>query len=157
MKYAEVLIPVFGEAIIKKLFAKAWATRDEGLQDCEEFIKKNGNDQASFQAALNVAGLAMADKIAQIITRSMNLVQATLKSSSSQLDPGSSSTIVFNQLFNKLGDNNTRIRDRAEEILVLMAGHVSFGAQIVANNIVKGQIKKTSQNSVKSASQVSNK
>lgn len=48
MKYAEVLIPVFGEAIIKKLFAKAWSTRDEGLQDCEEFIKKNGNDLSSF-------------------------------------------------------------------------------------------------------------
>ena len=31
MKYAEVLIPVFGEDIVKKMFSKAWTVRDEGL------------------------------------------------------------------------------------------------------------------------------
>jgi hypothetical protein len=91
----------------------------------------------------------MGDKIAQIITRSMSMIQTTLKACTTQLDPGSSQVIVFNQLFNKLGDNNARIRERAEEILLLMAGHVSFGAQTVAANITKGQVKKSSKNSIK--------
>jgi len=44
------------------------------------------------------------------------------------MEPGSAQTSVFNQLFNRLGDNNARIRDKAEEIMITMAGHKSFGA-----------------------------
>jgi len=32
MKYAEHLIPVFGEEIVKKMFSKPWAIREEGLK-----------------------------------------------------------------------------------------------------------------------------
>lgn len=59
------------------------------------------------------------------------------------MEPGNAQTNVFNQLFNRLGDNNARIRDKAEEILLLMAGHKSFGAQMVCSNVVKGQVKKS--------------
>ena len=59
----------------------------------------------------------------------MQLLQATLKAGTSQMEPGAASAIVFNQLFNRLGDNNARIREKAEEILLQMAGHPSFGAQ----------------------------
>jgi len=47
------------------------------------------------------------------------------------MDSGNAQTIVFNNLFNRLGDNNGRIREKAEELLLLTAGHKSFGAQIV--------------------------
>jgi hypothetical protein len=59
------------------------------------------------------------------------------------MEPGSSQSAVFNQLFNRLGDNNARIREKAEEILIQMAGHKSFGAQVVCYNLTKGQIKKS--------------
>lgn len=58
------------------------------------------------------------------------------------MEPGNSSTIVFNQLFNRLGDNNARVREKAEELLLMMAGHKSFGPQTVCSNIMKGQVKK---------------
>jgi hypothetical protein len=58
------LIPVFGEEVVKKMFSRPWAIRDEGLKACEDIVKKNGNDQATFQAALSAAGQAMGDKIA---------------------------------------------------------------------------------------------
>lgn len=131
MKYAESLIPIFGEDVVKKMFSRPWALRDEGLKECEDIVVKNGNDQSAFQAALSAAGQAMGDKIAQIITRGMQLLQATLKAATSPMEPGNSSAIVFNQLFNRLGDNNARIREKSEEILLSMAGHKSFGAQIV--------------------------
>jgi hypothetical protein len=41
MKYAEPLFPIFGEPMVKKMFSKIWAARDEGLKECEEFIKQN--------------------------------------------------------------------------------------------------------------------
>jgi hypothetical protein len=58
----------------------------------------------------------------------MSILQTTLKAATSQMEPGNSQTIVFNELFNRLGDNNARIREKAEEILLSMAGHKSFGA-----------------------------
>ena len=56
MKYAEGLLPVFGEDVVKKVFSKPWAVREEGLKECEEIVKKNGSDLAVFQAALSAAG-----------------------------------------------------------------------------------------------------
>lgn len=56
MKYAEALIPVFGEEAVKKMFSRPWVVREEGLKECEEIVKKNGNDLAVFQAALSAAG-----------------------------------------------------------------------------------------------------
>jgi len=44
MKYAEGLIPVFGEEVVKKMFSRPWAIREEGLKECEEIVKKNGNE-----------------------------------------------------------------------------------------------------------------
>ena len=44
MKYAESLLPVFGEETVKKMFSRPWALREEGLRECEEIIKKNGSD-----------------------------------------------------------------------------------------------------------------
>lgn len=64
MMYAEALIPVFGEDIVKKMFSRPWAIREEGLKACEEVIKRNGNDQATFQAGLSASGQALGDKIA---------------------------------------------------------------------------------------------
>lgn len=83
MKNAEALIPVFGEETVKKMYQRAWVTREEGLKECEEHVKKNGNDLQVFQSALTAAGQSMGDRVAQIIQRGMSLLQTTLKSCSS--------------------------------------------------------------------------
>lgn len=44
MKYAEALIPVFGEDIVKKMFSKPWAIREESLKACEYVVKRTGNE-----------------------------------------------------------------------------------------------------------------
>lgn len=142
MKYAEVLIPYFGEETVKKMFSKPWAAREEGLKECEEIVRKNGNDINYFQASLNAASQAMADKISQIIMRGMSLMETTLKANTQQLEPGSSSSAVFNWLLSRLGDNNQKVRQKSEDILMMMANHPSFGPNAVVSNTVKGQIKK---------------
>ena len=78
------------------MFSKPWTIREEGLQECEEYIKKNGNTLAVFQGALSAAGQAMSDKIAQITNRSLSIVQTTLKACTTQLEPGSGSVVAFN-------------------------------------------------------------
>lgn len=44
MKYAEPLIPIFGESVVKKMFSRPWQAREEGLKECEEIVRKEGND-----------------------------------------------------------------------------------------------------------------
>lgn len=40
LKYAEPLIPILGEELVKKIFSPQWPTRDEGVKECEEFTKR---------------------------------------------------------------------------------------------------------------------
>jgi hypothetical protein len=45
MKYAEPLIPIFGEEMVKRMYSKRnWNVRDEGLKLCEDFIKEHLNN-----------------------------------------------------------------------------------------------------------------
>jgi hypothetical protein len=45
MKYAEPLIPIFGEDMVKRMYSKRnWNVRDEGLKLCEDFIKEHLNN-----------------------------------------------------------------------------------------------------------------
>ena len=70
----------------------------------------------------------------------MSLLQETLKATESlQLEPSVSQNIVFTQLLNKLGDNNPRVREKADEILLQMAQHKCFGPERVTTNLIKGQ------------------
>jgi hypothetical protein len=48
MKYAEPLVPYFGEETVKKMFSRPWAVREEGLKECEDLIKSNGSDPGMF-------------------------------------------------------------------------------------------------------------
>ncbi len=84
MKYAEPLIPIIGEEMIKKMYSKrTWNVRDEGLKKCEEFNKEHLNNfnpgkVGLFQGALTASGHALDDKIVQVNQRGMNLLQVTL-------------------------------------------------------------------------------
>ena len=64
-------------------------------------------------------------------------MQAVMKSSNI---PVNNSTLmaILNELMDKLGHNNSGLKDKAEELLLQMAGNKSFGVQAVFNNITKG-------------------
>ncbi len=85
----------------------------------------------------------MGDKILQIISRGLSIMSTTLSAAKGQMEPGSSQNALFNQIFIRLGDNNPRIKNKAEETLFAMAGHPSFGAQQVTYYITKAQNKKS--------------
>jgi hypothetical protein len=39
LKYAEPLIPIIGEDLVKKIFNGQWPMRDEGVKECEELVR----------------------------------------------------------------------------------------------------------------------
>jgi hypothetical protein len=80
---------------------------------------------------MTVAGHAMDDKIAQVSQRGMSLLQEALKLGEPlSLEPGTASLgIIYQSLLNKLGDNNQRIREKSEEILILMGTGACFGPE----------------------------
>ena len=53
IQMAEPWISIFGEEPIKKLFGKKWATKEEGLEECEKFIlsQECNLTKESFKAA----------------------------------------------------------------------------------------------------------
>lgn len=51
-------------------------------------------------------------------------------------EPGSSQSLIFSALLNKLGDNNQRTREKAEEILISMAVGKCFGSEKVVSHIL---------------------
>ena len=52
-------------------------------------------------------------------------------------------------LLDKIGDNNARNREKAEEAGLAMAGHPAIGAATLVNHITKGAVKKSAANSIK--------
>lgn len=80
MKFAEPLIPILGEDLVKKLFGVTWNQRDEGLKELEDHVRANiredndQNNQAIYQASLTAVGHALDDKIAQVNQRGMSLL-----------------------------------------------------------------------------------
>lgn len=69
----------------------------------------------------------------------MGLLQESLKLGETlHLEPGSQSTgLIYVALLNKLGDNNQRVRDKAEEILIQMALGQCFGPDKTISQVVR--------------------
>ena len=65
------------------------------------------------------------------------------------LEPGSAQNLLYSALLNKLGDNNPRLREKSEEVLIQMALSGSFGPEKVVNNILKTVNAKKGGSSVK--------
>ena len=78
LKYAEPLIPYFGEPTIKKCFAKKWQEREEAFSDIQEQVQSK-NDAGMFQAGLNASSLALNDKIQQINQKGLSMLSSILK------------------------------------------------------------------------------
>jgi len=89
-----------------------------------------------------IAARAIADKIFQINQKGMSLLEATLTEHSDPAFDVHPHIIqnIFKELLARLGDNNTRLRERAESVLLQMAGHSLIGSTQVINLITKRPI-----------------
>lgn len=139
-KAAQPLIDVFGEQLVRKLFAKSWQLREEALGEVEDEVLNNQrkyNREDAFVNAIGAVRFAIQDKMAQVIQRACLLLQSTcegypnvgldgaLRSAfSSYADP------ILQTLTEKIGDNLQKIRQRADDAYYAAAGHPQFGIKL---------------------------
>lgn len=150
VKLASPLIPVFGEDAIKKLFSKNWANRENGLIEVEQAFLSNP-DYDSVTAALGVAAQGIKDKIGQVVLKTLDLLASIL---ATHQEPAPSDANFFiddiiQNIVNRVGDNNGRIRDKALEIGMEFAAHPMAGHSTVIDHITRPPGKKSAAQSVR--------
>lgn len=137
MGAAQPLIDVFGEPIVRKIFSRTWALREQGIDQVEDVIlNQNKIDEAeAFVAGVAVVRHTIADKIIGVCTRSIqffvSLCQRVDPSMSTyqQKDVQSHQTQILSNLVEKLGDNLAKVRQASENAILAMCSHSAFGVQ----------------------------
>jgi len=146
-KFAEPLIPVLGEDLGCKLFSKSWNNREDALKVIEQEISgraryiNDGDPGAVFVAVMGAISYTINDKINQVVIKSMSVLQTLLSQEppyiSSKNELMSYIEGVMNGLLEKIGDNNARTRETAENGLLSMARHPVVTCSFCVNALVK--------------------
>ena len=150
IKIAMPLIPVFGEETIKKLFSKNFANRENWIIEVEGVVNSNP-DPDTITAALGVAAQGLKDKIGQVVIKTCDLINNIL---AAYQDPApSDATFYIDEIVasitNRVGDNNSRIRDKALDIGIEMAAHPMAGHSQVVSQITRTSTGKAQSQSVR--------
>ena len=148
-KHAEPLIPVIGEELACKVFSKSWNNREDALRTLDSDLSAgakakviNRSDNAAvFVALMGVAAHTINDKVAQVVLNCLNLLQTLL----SQPPPNISSKAevlsyiegVMTGLLEKIGDNNARIKELAEQVFMAMAYNPIVTSAACVNALTK--------------------
>jgi hypothetical protein len=85
----------------------------------------------TFRAGLVASKKALQDKIFQVVLKGMSLLETTLMEHKDISIEGSHQLLQknsFKELYLRLGDNNPRLRERAEDLLMLVATLKNFSS-----------------------------
>ena len=150
IKFAELLMPVLGEDICKKLFSKTWALREEAMRMIYDDLKgetrstkiiQMNDNNALFIAVIGAISYTVNDKIGQVCQKSMSTLILLMErqplkiSSRNELMGYIENTI--NGILEKVGDNNVRIREQAEQSFMAMARNSIVSCNSCVNLLVK--------------------
>ena len=145
--FAEPLIPILGEDICEKIFSKNWNAREEGVTTLEREVRrntgvlKNDDPGALFTAVMGAVSFTVSDKIIQVSQKAMALLQALLEkptpriSNKQELLSYVDSTTTG--LLEKIGDNNPRIRESAEECFMNMCRNKAITCNFCIMQLLK--------------------
>lgn len=149
-RLAESIAPIVGAEMCKKIFSKHWNLREEALNTLiAELPKQNSSkvinytdDAAVFLALTAIVSYTIGDRLPQISARAMTLLKALMTQKTPNITAktelaGFIDTIT-NALMEKLGDNNIRIKDQAEEVLLIMARNTLVTCNYCVNAVIKG-------------------
>ena len=161
-KQAEPFVHIIGEDLCRKIFSKNWQFREEGLDTIQSEIIKDGSSELFGQfespdiytGVLGAIRYTVGDKVAKVSLKSMGLLGVLLN----QIPPSRSfirgeaseylqTTLVF--LLDKIGDNNPRVSEIAEQSFLILAKSDIIGIGPAVQLILK-------PNKEKSASQKHN-
>lgn len=146
---AEPYFTLIEMELLEMLFSKNWGCRESGLDIINaELSSKNysmitmNDDEKIMVTLLGLVSILVADKVAQVAQKAMAVIDTILKFYPHEIK---SLTSAFNTnvdmclfaLLEKIGDNNPKVRMKAEESCLALAGHSSVGFNIVATVITK--------------------
>ncbi len=133
MKASQPLIDIFGEQVVRKLFSKTWQFREEALNIIEEEAVNNGRNYDSDELFVNSIGavrFTIQDKMAQVLQRSIQLVQSVCEcypqvnfDSSMKTNFNIYSDVIISNLIDKIADNLQKVRQKAEDALIALCAH----------------------------------
>ena len=146
-KFAEPLIPYLGEDLCQKIFSKNWNAREEGMSTLENETRRdtgvlNGDDPgALFTAIMGAISYTVADKIIQVNQKSMALLQVLLEKGTPKIHNKqellSYVDAATTGLLEKIGDNNPRVRESAEECFMIMCKNKTITCNFCVMQLLK--------------------
>ena len=79
---AQPLIDIFGEPVVRKIFSRTWALREEGISEIESQVLngRNPNKSEIFIGAINVGKMTIGDKIIGVCQRAIQFLIAVTTS-----------------------------------------------------------------------------
>ncbi|KAM3137982.1 hypothetical protein pb186bvf_009877 [Paramecium bursaria] len=148
LQRATPLIPILTEEFCKMIFSKTWGAREDGLKWLEVQINRptdvNAQDlSVLFVSAMGAINYTIHDKIAAVSQRAVSVLQALLaKHAKLKINKRPEFQEHLDQVIlgvmEKLGDNNPRLKEQADQALMMLADHPSIGPLIVQQHLVKG-------------------
>lgn len=127
-KKAEVLFPIVGEYIASCIFSRNWQLRDAGILRVIETIDSNFEssvgDRDAFMILCKVASEALEDRVPSVFHQAARLAQKLVEEFSNRLsirDIQHATTEFVPLLVQKTGDNNARVRDSAQTLILFLA------------------------------------
>lgn len=146
-KFAEPLIPYLGEEICEKIFSKNWNAREDGIATLEKEVRrdsgllKTDDPGALFTAILGAVSYTVADKIIQVSQKAMAVIQALLEKPTPKIynkqELHSYADATTTGLLEKIGDNNARLRENAEECFMEMCRNKTISCNFCVMQLLK--------------------
>lgn len=147
LKLCEGFIDVITERCCEQIFSKNWPQREEGLKFLENELNRpttiHADDAASlFQAIFAVVNYTIGDKISQVSQRSLSLLMNLLAKPTPKFSPRNEMTTYIDNvlivLLDKIGDNNARVKELAENAFLALANNPIITCQSCVNALIRG-------------------
>lgn len=143
----ENFIDILTERCCEQLFSKNWPLREEGLKFLENELNRpttiKADDSASlFQAIFSVVNFTIGDKITQVSQRSISLLMNLLAKPTPKFSPKNEMVSyidnVLGVLLEKVGDNNARVKELAENAFLALANNSVITCQNCVSALTRG-------------------
>lgn len=159
-RIAEPLIPVLTFDIIKLIFSQQWKDKEEGFNILAEEVSKYPNSQLFgnqpveqiVNACLGACAYCLTSSISNALLASMDLIKIVLNKFRTYKPDGFTKPDFDRYTHNcirlmieHIGDQNIKLKERAENTLLEMANYNLIGSQNIFEHFVSGEIKKIYQ------------
>lgn len=152
---ADALLPTLGEDIVRRLFSKTWQFREDALHKIEKELAggqlfQSVDNATVFSVVLGAVRHTIPDKVAQVAISSMDLAKSLIE----QIDPRRVNLRgdvpehfhkILEELLNKVGDGNVRLRDNAEQTFLQLTRAEVVGVGQAVQAILKPMANQKSQ------------